>query len=68
MHDALSAVPGASYTFAATFGNVYGVYKPGNVVLAPDILKAGQDTVVDAHGEASRFWLVFHGGARVGVG
>ncbi len=63
VHDDLSAGPGASYMFAATFGNVHGVYKPGNVVLAPDILKAGQDTVVDAHGEASSFWLVFHGGA-----
>jgi fructose-bisphosphate aldolase class II len=63
VHDALSAVPGARYMFAATFGNVHGVYKPGNVVLTPGILKAGQDAVVDAHGEASRFWLVFHGGS-----
>ena len=63
VHDALSAVPGARYMFAATFGNVHGVYKPGNVVLTPGILKAGQDAVVAANGEASRFWLVFHGGS-----
>ena len=49
--------------FAATFGNVHGVYKPGNVVLTPTILKEGQDAVVKAHGDAARFWLVFHGGS-----
>lgn len=63
VHDALSAVSGARYMFAATFGNVHGVYKPGNVVLTPGILRDGQAAVVEAHGEAARFWLVFHGGS-----
>ena len=63
VYDALSAVPEARYMFAATFGNVHGVYKPGNVVLTPTILKEGQDAVVKAHGDAARFWLVFHGGS-----
>ena len=35
----LSSVKGARYMFAATFGNVHGVYKPGNVKLTPVILK-----------------------------
>jgi fructose-bisphosphate aldolase class II len=48
---------------AATFGNVHGVYKPGNVVLTPSILKDGQAAVMAKHGEDARFWLVFHGGS-----
>jgi fructose-bisphosphate aldolase class II len=48
---------------AATFGNVHGVYKPGNVVLKPAILKDGQNEVVSRFGEDARFWLVFHGGS-----
>jgi len=59
----LSAVPGARYLLAATFGNVHGVYKPGSVKLKPSILKDCQDAVVAALGEAARFWLVFHGGS-----
>jgi len=51
------------FTIAASFGNVHGVYKPGNVVLKPKILKEGQDAVVKKYGEAARFWLVFHGGS-----
>jgi fructose-bisphosphate aldolase, class II len=63
VHDALSEISGARYMFAATFGNVHGVYKPGNVVLTPSILKEGQDAVVKANGDDARFWLVFHGGS-----
>lgn len=59
----LNAVKGARYMFAATFGNVHGVYKPGNVKLKPSILKDGQEAVVKAFGEASKFDLVFHGGS-----
>lgn len=51
------------YMFAATFGNVHGVYKPGNVQLKPKILKAGQDAVVEAFGEEAAQLLVFHGGS-----
>ena len=51
------------FMYAATFGNVHGVYKPGNVKLRPDILKKGQDAVVAELGEEARHWLVFHGGS-----
>jgi fructose-bisphosphate aldolase class II len=54
------------YLLAATFGNVHGVYKPGNVKLRPEILKQGQDVVAREFGlpEGSKpFNLVFHGGS-----
>lgn len=51
------------YMFAATFGNVHGVYKPGNVKLQPEILKRGQDAVIQAFGEDAKQYLVFHGGS-----
>jgi fructose-bisphosphate aldolase, class II len=54
--------PIGPYMLAATFGNVHGVYKPGNVVLKPQILKAGQEAIAKACGGASA-WLVFHGGS-----
>lgn len=63
VYEAMSKVPGARYMFAATFGNVHGVYKPGNVVLTPGILKEGQEAVVGKYGDEARFWLVFHGGS-----
>jgi fructose-bisphosphate aldolase class II len=59
----LGAVTGGRFLLAATFGNVHGVYKPGHVTLKPSILKDCQDAVVRAHGEAARFYLVFHGGS-----
>src|SRR5512143_1423447 len=59
----LNAVKGARYLLAATFGNVHGVYKPGQVKLKPSILKTCQDAVVSKYGEAARFYLVFHGGS-----
>lgn len=63
VYEAMSRVPGARYMFAATFGNVHGVYKPGNVVLKPSILTEGQDAVIGKYGDEARFWLVFHGGS-----
>jgi fructose-bisphosphate aldolase class II len=54
---------GGTFLLAATFGNVHGIYKPGNVVLKPKILKAGQDAVVAKHGKDARMYLVFHGGS-----
>lgn len=54
------------YLLAATFGNVHGVYKPGNVKLRPDVLKTGQDVAAKALGEKAAdkpFSLVFHGGS-----
>jgi fructose-bisphosphate aldolase class II len=59
----LSDVKGARFMFAATFGNVHGVYKPGNVKLKPVILKQGQDAVIAKYGKEASFFLVFHGGS-----
>lgn len=55
--------PIGRYMLAATFGNVHGVYKPGNVKLTPTILKDGQEAVVKELGEDHRIHLVFHGGS-----
>jgi len=60
VHKALGPV--GRYLLAATFGNVHGVYKPGNVVLKPEILKHGQDAIAQACG-GQRSDLVFHGGS-----
>src|ERR1700710_855789 len=51
------------YMLAATFGNVHGVYKPGNVKLRPSILKEIQDAVGAKVGRERPFDLVFHGGS-----
>ncbi len=51
------------FTLAATFGNVHGVYKPGNVKLTPKILKDGNDAVVGKYGAKAKLDLVFHGGS-----
>jgi fructose-bisphosphate aldolase class II len=51
------------YLLAATFGNVHGVYKPGNVKLRPEILKDIQDEVGKKVGRDKPFELVFHGGS-----
>ena len=57
---------GSRYLLAATFGNVHGVYKPGNVKLRPEILAEGQKVAAAKLGlpEGSKpFDLVFHGGS-----
>jgi fructose-bisphosphate aldolase, class II len=59
----LNAIIGGRYLLAATFGNVHGVYKPGHVKLKPKVLRECQDAVAKKHGEAARFYLVFHGGS-----
>ncbi|WP_433891378.1 class II fructose-bisphosphate aldolase [Streptomyces sp. CA-111067] len=51
------------YLLAASFGNVHGVYKPGNVVLRPGILKELQEAVAQKYGKANPFDFVFHGGS-----
>jgi len=54
------------YMVAATFGNVHGVYKPGNVVLQPKILQTLQDAVSKSKGlpaGSKPMDLVFHGGS-----
>ena len=61
VHEALSSI--GRFTFAATFGNVHGHYKPGAVKLRPDILKEGQEAVTAKYGSEAAFDLVFHGGS-----
>ncbi len=61
--DALGIGDGGRYLLAATFGNVHGVYKPGNVKLRPEILKQIQDEVGAKVGTPQPFDLVFHGGS-----
>ncbi len=51
------------YLLAATFGNVHGVYKPGNVKLKPSILRDIQSEVATKVGREKPFDLVFHGGS-----
>ncbi|WP_432486699.1 class II fructose-bisphosphate aldolase [Kineococcus sp. SYSU DK018] len=51
------------YLTALTFGNVHGVYKPGNVKLRPEILKQIQEEVGAEVGKEKPFDLVFHGGS-----
>ncbi len=60
-HKALASV--GPYLLAATFGNVHGVYKPGNVVLKPKILQEGQSAILAAFGGDAHALLVFHGGS-----
>ena len=52
------------FTVAAAFGNVHGVYKPGNVELTPVILKNSQEYIAAKHGTGPRpVNFVFHGGS-----
>ena len=63
---ALGAGENGRYLLAATFGNVHGVYKPGNVVLKPEVLAEGQRVAAAKLGlaEGSKpFDFVFHGGS-----
>jgi fructose-bisphosphate aldolase class II len=64
--EALGAGEHGKYLLAATFGNVHGVYKPGNVKLRPDILDQGQKVASAKLGlpDGSKpFDFVFHGGS-----
>lgn len=51
------------YLLAATFGNVHGVYAPGNVKLRPTVLRDGQDALAAVYGADASFDYVFHGGS-----
>ncbi len=61
--EALGTGERGRYLLAATFGNVHGVYKPGNVKLRPDILRDIQEVVGEKVGKQKPFQLVFHGGS-----
>jgi len=53
-----------NFTIAASFGNVHGVYKPGNVVLNPIILKNSQELIKQKYATANKpVNFVFHGGS-----
>ncbi len=53
-----------NFTIAAAFGNVHGVYKPGNVKLTPIILKNSQDHIQEKHNTGHNpVNFVFHGGS-----
>ena len=52
------------FTVAAAFGNVHGVYKPGNVKLTPTILRDSQEYIIKKHGTDTKpVNFVFHGGS-----
>ncbi|MEN8788305.1 MAG: class II fructose-bisphosphate aldolase [Flavobacteriaceae bacterium] len=52
------------FTIAAAFGNVHGVYKPGNVKLTPKILRNSQEHISEKYGlEHNHIDFVFHGGS-----
>lgn len=56
--------PIGHFSVAASFGNVHGVYKPGNVQLRPEILRNSQALVAESHNTAKNpLNLVFHGGS-----
>lgn len=62
-YEALLAIS-PRFTIAASFGNVHGVYKPGNVVLTPVILKNSQAFIAEEYQtEANPVDFVFHGGS-----
>lgn len=62
-YEELSKV-GKLFTIAAAFGNVHGVYKPGNVQLRPEILKNSQDYIQKKFNTAPKpVYFVFHGGS-----
>jgi len=70
LHDAIATVEALGfgeqgrYLAALTFGNVHGVYKPGNVKLKPELLGEIQDGIQAKYGTAANpLDLVFHGGS-----
>jgi len=62
-YESLGAIS-PSFTVAASFGNVHGVYKPGNVQLRPKILRDSQAHIAEKHGTGPQpVDFVFHGGS-----
>ena len=62
-YEALNKI-GPDFTVAAAFGNVHGVYRPGNVVLRPEILKNSQEYIQKKYGTGPNpVNFVFHGGS-----
>merc|ERR1711990_219348 len=65
VYEALSKVPNGKFTVAAAFGNVHGVYSPGNVRLEPQILHNTQKFISEKLGGEDKkpVYFVFHGGS-----
>merc|ERR1719454_1185630 len=65
VYKALKAVPNGKFTVAAAFGNVHGVYAPGNVKLTPQILHNTQEYISEKNGDGDKkpVSFVFHGGS-----
>jgi len=65
VYKALTAIPNNRFTVAAAFGNVHGVYAPGNVELRPVILHNTQKFIQEQLGDdnAKPVSFVFHGGS-----
>lgn len=68
-YQELSKVPNAMFTCAASFGNVHGVYAPGNVDLQPVILHNTQKYIQEKLGndDTKPMYFVFHGGSGSSV-
>lgn len=68
-YEQLSKVPNAVFTCAASFGNVHGVYAPGNVELKPVILHNTQEYIAAKLGgdDKKPMNFVFHGGSGSSV-
>merc|ERR1719221_1300910 len=62
VYEALTPVS-EKFTIAAAFGNVHGVYKPGNVVLRPELLEEFQEYAKQKLGSEKPLFFVFHGGS-----
>ncbi|CED82112.1 fructose-bisphosphate aldolase [Phaffia rhodozyma] len=67
IYDVFTALNAISpnFSIAAAFGNVHGVYKPGNVILRPEILGKHQEYAAEQlkNGDEKPLFLVFHGGS-----
>jgi fructose-bisphosphate aldolase class II len=68
-YQQLSEVENAMFTCAASFGNVHGVYAPGNVDLQPVILHNTQAYISEklGNGDNKPMYFVFHGGSGSSV-
>merc|ERR1711903_29481 len=62
VYEALNPIS-PMFTIAAAFGNVHGVYKPGNVKLQPELLNDFQKFAGEKLGQEKPLFFVFHGGS-----
>jgi len=69
VYESLSKVENGMFTIAAAFGNVHGVYAPGNVDLQPVILHNSQKYIAEKIGDGNPkpMFFVFHGGSGSSV-